>query len=62
MSTPQDLQDPLALDRQVSYSLVVAARSVTALYRPILDPLGLTHPSTSCSSRSGPAGPARSRT
>lgn len=36
--------DPLALDQQVCFALVVAARNVVALYRPILDPLGLTHP------------------
>ena len=36
--------DPLALDRQVCFALVVAARSVVALYRPVLEPLGLTHP------------------
>ena len=36
--------DPLALDQQVCFALVVAARSVVALYRPILDGLGLTHP------------------
>jgi MarR family transcriptional regulator, organic hydroperoxide resistance regulator len=36
--------DPLALDQQVCYALVVAARNVVGLYRPILEPLGLTHP------------------
>jgi MarR family transcriptional regulator, organic hydroperoxide resistance regulator len=36
--------DPLALDRQVCFALAVASRSVIALYRPILEPLGLTHP------------------
>ena len=36
--------DPLALDQQVCFALVVAARSVVALYRPVLDGLGLTHP------------------
>lgn len=36
--------DPLALDQQVCFGLVVAARSVVALYRPVLDGLGLTHP------------------
>jgi len=38
--------DLLALDRQVCFALTVASRSVIALYRPLLDPLGLTHPST----------------
>src|SRR3954471_10486782 len=36
--------DPLALDRQVCFALAVAAREVVALYRPVLEPLGLTHP------------------
>lgn len=38
------LEDPLALDRQVCFALAVAAREVIALYRPVLEPLGLTHP------------------
>ena len=36
--------DPLRLDRQVCFALSVAARSVVALYRPLLEPMGLTHP------------------
>jgi DNA-binding MarR family transcriptional regulator len=36
--------DPLALDQQVCFALVVAARSVVALYRPVLERLALTHP------------------
>ncbi|HEY0617833.1 MAG TPA: MarR family transcriptional regulator [Kribbella sp.] len=36
--------DLLALDRQVCFALAVASRSVIALYRPLLEPLGLTHP------------------
>ncbi len=36
--------DPLALDQQVCFAVVVAARNVVGLYRPILEPLGLTHP------------------
>jgi DNA-binding MarR family transcriptional regulator len=36
--------DPLALERQVCFALVVASRSVLSVYRPLLDPLGLTHP------------------
>jgi DNA-binding MarR family transcriptional regulator len=36
--------DPLALDRQVCFALAVATREVVALYRPVLEPLGLTHP------------------
>ena len=34
----------LALERQVCFALAVAARNVVALYRPVLEPLGLTHP------------------
>ena len=36
--------DPLALERQVCFALSVAARSVLAVYRPLLEPMGLTHP------------------
>jgi DNA-binding MarR family transcriptional regulator len=36
--------DLLALDRQVCFALAVAARNVIAVYRPVLEPLGLTHP------------------
>ncbi len=36
--------DPLALDRQVCFALAVASRRVIGLYRPLLDPMGLTHP------------------
>jgi DNA-binding MarR family transcriptional regulator len=32
------------LDQQMCFSLAVASRSVIALYRPLLEPLGLTHP------------------
>jgi MarR family transcriptional regulator, organic hydroperoxide resistance regulator len=38
------LVDPLQLDRQVCFALSVAARAVVALYRPVLEPMGLTHP------------------
>jgi DNA-binding MarR family transcriptional regulator len=37
-------ENPLALEQQVCFALSVAARSVVAVYRPILEPLGLTHP------------------
>ena len=37
-------EDPLALERQVCFALVVAARSVLSIYRPLLEPMGLTHP------------------
>ena len=36
--------DPLALDRQVCFALAATSRSVIGLYRPALEPLGLTHP------------------
>jgi len=39
-----DPDDPLRLDRQVCFAVSVAARSVVALYRPVLEPMGLTHP------------------
>lgn len=34
----------LKLENQLCFSLVTAARNVVAIYRPILEPLGLTHP------------------
>lgn len=34
----------LALENQVCFALTVAARTTVALYKPILEPLGLTHP------------------
>ena len=36
--------DLLTLDRQVCYALAVASRNVIALYKPLLAPMGLTHP------------------
>ena len=41
---PNPPVDPLALDRQVCFALAAASRSVIGLYRPVLQPLGLTHP------------------
>ncbi|MCW2791343.1 MAG: putative MarR-family transcriptional regulator [Nocardioides sp.] len=41
---PAELQNPLALEQQVCFALSVAARSVVAVYRPLLEPMGLTHP------------------
>ena len=38
------VDNPLALQEQVCFALAVASRSVIALYRPVLEPLGLTHP------------------
>lgn len=37
-------EDPLALESQVCFALSVASRSVIAIYRPLLEPLQLTHP------------------
>jgi len=39
-----DSTNPLALEQQVCFALSVAARSVVAVYRPLLEPMGLTHP------------------
>jgi MarR family transcriptional regulator, organic hydroperoxide resistance regulator len=36
--------DQLSLDQQVCFALTVADRKVVAVYRPLLEPLGLTHP------------------
>ncbi len=36
--------DLLALESQVCFALAVASRRVIALYRPLLEPMGLTHP------------------
>jgi DNA-binding MarR family transcriptional regulator len=45
MNTNNEIQgDPLALERQVCFALVVASRSVLSVYRPLLEPMGLTHP------------------
>ena len=46
MTTTTELDgiDTLALDQQVCFALSVAARNVVAVYRPALEPLGLTHP------------------
>lgn len=41
-STPTT--DPLAVEAQVCLTLSAAARSLVAFYRPLLEPLGLTHP------------------
>jgi hypothetical protein len=41
--TVQDV-DPLALERQVSFALAIVNRAVHAVYRPLVKPLGLTHP------------------
>ena len=40
----EPLDDPLALERQVCFALAVASRTVISVYRPVLEPMGLTHP------------------
>ena len=37
-------RDLLELERQVCFALAVASRSVVAVYRPLLEPMRLTHP------------------
>ncbi|SEH62580.1 DNA-binding transcriptional regulator, MarR family [Mycolicibacterium rutilum] len=45
MTTTADTEiDPLALEQQVCFALAVTNRAVLAVYRPLLEPLGLTHP------------------
>lgn len=39
-----EVVDPLALDRQLCFALAVASRLVIGTYKPILEPMGLTHP------------------
>ncbi len=39
-----DPGDLLALDRQLCFALAVTNRTVLTVYRPLLEPLGLTHP------------------
>jgi DNA-binding MarR family transcriptional regulator len=42
--TAPDLVDPLALENQVCFALAVAARTVISVYKPLLEPMNLTHP------------------
>lgn len=42
--TDSTLDDLLRLENQLCFALVTAARNVVGIYRPILEPLGLTHP------------------
>ena len=41
---PTDEPNLLQLEEQVCFALAIASRSVNAIYRPILEPYGLTHP------------------
>ncbi len=36
--------DLLKLERQLCFGLAVASRAVISAYKPVLDPMGLTHP------------------
>ncbi|MFS0867662.1 MarR family winged helix-turn-helix transcriptional regulator [Microbacterium sp. 179-B 1A2 NHS] len=36
--------EALRLDSQLCFAIVTAARNVVSIYRPVLEPLGLTHP------------------
>src|SRR3954471_8677982 len=44
MAAKVEADDRLTLGQQVCFTLSVAAREVVSLYRPLLEPLGLTHP------------------
>jgi MarR family transcriptional regulator, organic hydroperoxide resistance regulator len=44
MTAAQLDPDPLALEQQVCFALAITNRAVLAVYRPLLEPLGLTHP------------------
>lgn len=39
-----EIDNPLALENQLCFSLYSANRAMTALYRPLLEPLDLTYP------------------
>ncbi|GAA1809310.1 MarR family transcriptional regulator [Agromyces neolithicus] len=43
-AAPDLTADPLALERQLCFALAVASRLVISAYKPILEPMGLTHP------------------
>jgi hypothetical protein len=54
--------DPLSLERQVCFALAITNRAVLAVYRPLLEPLGLTIPNNWRCWRSGTTrDPARHR-
>src|SRR3954452_1032764 len=44
MTAEVEADDRLTLAQQVCFTLSVASREVVSLYRPLLEPLGLTHP------------------
>ncbi|MDZ5648544.1 MarR family winged helix-turn-helix transcriptional regulator [Nitrospirillum sp. BR 11828] len=42
--SPDDADNPLALDRQLCFALYQATNRITRAYRPLLEALGLTYP------------------
>lgn len=44
MESADPIVDPLALESQICFALSAASRGVIAAYRPVLEPLKLTHP------------------
>lgn len=42
--TAETVKNPLALESQVCFAVSLASRSVIAAYRPVLEPMQLTHP------------------
>jgi MarR family transcriptional regulator, organic hydroperoxide resistance regulator len=44
VTSATETDDLLELERQVCFALAVASRSVIGVYRPVLEPLHLTHP------------------
>jgi DNA-binding MarR family transcriptional regulator len=43
-TSPAPTGNPLELERQVCFALSVGSRTVLSVYRPLLEPMGLTHP------------------
>ena len=41
---PEESVDPLAVEAQLCLAVSAAARALVGFYRPLLEPLGLTHP------------------
>lgn len=44
LATAGAVADPLAVEAQVCLAVSAASRALVAFYRPLLEPLGLTHP------------------
>lgn len=43
-ASPPGDRDPLALESQVCFAITRASREIVAAYRPVLEPMHLTHP------------------